>query len=394
MTRSGHGGRGSVNGARTVSAPERRDTKAVQRSVAGAKGGAVECKSGVEQDDASPAAVRDGAPRPSAPKRHTDAKHGSAKSAALREIGRRTDSAPKRPSDAEQGGVSPTAGPNRGVHTDTPAKRQGHGELVGRPLHAAVREGGRCADSAPKRVGQDEDARTAEAERSGGSAVSVPGRQRETAHACRPPKAMGGGGGAAVSPTNRQRRAAGDGRNEGKCGVPGRATCMAEPHCEAGEHRASRAPVTGRHRFTTSAAKRLQCGAGLDAVGPAERSPALERHLAVLSCFGALPGSRTRYVPVAVKREVWRRDHGCCSYVDRHSGRRCGSRYRLEIDHIVPFAPFALGGAAAPDNSRLHCRAHHRYRHAQRHDHTASVPTVAQRAPATRGAIKVHVVQE
>ncbi len=69
---------------------------------------------------------------------------------------------------------------------------------------------------------------------------------------------------------------------------------------------------------------------------------------------------RSRYIPVPVRREVWRRDGGCCSYVDPHSGRRCGSRFLLELDHIVPFA---LGGSAEPRNLRLHCAAHHRFRH-------------------------------
>ena len=69
---------------------------------------------------------------------------------------------------------------------------------------------------------------------------------------------------------------------------------------------------------------------------------------------------RSRYIPAPVRREVWRRDGGCCSYVDPHSGRRCGSRFLLELDHIVPFA---LGGSAAPGNLRLHCAAHHRLRH-------------------------------
>ena len=41
---------------------------------------------------------------------------------------------------------------------------------------------------------------------------------------------------------------------------------------------------------------------------------------------------------------------------------RCGSRFLLELDHIVPFA---LGGAAQPSNLRLHCSAHHRFRHRQ-----------------------------
>ena len=70
-----------------------------------------------------------------------------------------------------------------------------------------------------------------------------------------------------------------------------------------------------------------------------------------------------RSIPSAVRREVWRRDQGCCSYVDRHTGRRCGSRFFLELDHIVPVA---RGGAAEPANLRLRCAAHHRYRHGRR----------------------------
>ena len=60
---------------------------------------------------------------------------------------------------------------------------------------------------------------------------------------------------------------------------------------------------------------------------------------------------RSRYIPAPVRRAVWRRDGGCCSYVDPHSGRRCGSRFLLELDHIVPFA---LGGGAEPGNLRLY----------------------------------------
>lgn len=78
----------------------------------------------------------------------------------------------------------------------------------------------------------------------------------------------------------------------------------------------------------------------------------------------AKPGEQpSRSIPVAARREVWRRDRGRCSYVDRHSGRRCGSRFFLEIDHIDPYA---LGGSAEPDNLRLLCGAHHRHRHAHR----------------------------
>ena len=68
-----------------------------------------------------------------------------------------------------------------------------------------------------------------------------------------------------------------------------------------------------------------------------------------------------RAIPAAVRRQVWHRDGGCCSYVDRETGRRCNSRHMIEIDHILPYA---LGGGADPANLRLVCRAHHRHRHA------------------------------
>ena len=68
-----------------------------------------------------------------------------------------------------------------------------------------------------------------------------------------------------------------------------------------------------------------------------------------------------RAIPAAVKRQVWQRDGGRCSYVDRRTGRRCNSRHMIEIDHILPYA---LGGGADPGNLRLLCGAHHRHRHA------------------------------
>ena len=77
----------------------------------------------------------------------------------------------------------------------------------------------------------------------------------------------------------------------------------------------------------------------------------------------AKPCASGRAIPAAVKRQVWQRDGGRCSYLDRRTGRRCNSRHLIEIDHIVPYA---LGGDADPGNLRLLCRAHHRHRHAPR----------------------------
>ena len=115
-----------------------------------------------------------------------------------------------------------------------------------------------------------------------------------------------------------------------------------------------------------------------DAAGSAEQTSAMKPRVAGgsipdRSAGGAGSAGRTaaakplkssgRSIPAEVKREVWRRDLGCCTYVDRHTGRRCGSRFFLELDHIVPVA---RGGAAEPGNLRLRCAAHHRYRHGRR----------------------------
>ena len=73
------------------------------------------------------------------------------------------------------------------------------------------------------------------------------------------------------------------------------------------------------------------------------------------------PAPTGRVIPAAIKRAVWERDQGRCSYVDPTTGRRCSSRHLLQIDHI---RPWAKGGGAEPDNLRLLCHAHHRHRHA------------------------------
>jgi hypothetical protein len=66
------------------------------------------------------------------------------------------------------------------------------------------------------------------------------------------------------------------------------------------------------------------------------------------------PSDSSRRVPNSVKREVYERDGGQCTYVDARE-RRCTGRGMLEYDHITPFA---LGGKSTTDNTRLRCRAH------------------------------------
>jgi len=64
-----------------------------------------------------------------------------------------------------------------------------------------------------------------------------------------------------------------------------------------------------------------------------------------------------RHIAAAVKRAVWARDGGQCTFVSG-SGRRCPSRTRLEFDHVEPVA---RGGDASLPSIRLRCRAHNQY---------------------------------
>lgn len=68
------------------------------------------------------------------------------------------------------------------------------------------------------------------------------------------------------------------------------------------------------------------------------------------------PRRRSRAVPAAVRRAVWRRDGGRCTFMGPH-GRRCGSTWDVEIDHV---RPFCRGGEHRIGNLRLLCSAHNR----------------------------------
>jgi 5-methylcytosine-specific restriction endonuclease McrA len=68
------------------------------------------------------------------------------------------------------------------------------------------------------------------------------------------------------------------------------------------------------------------------------------------------PGPETRHVPAEVKRAVWKRDGGRCTFVSE-KGHRCESR-RVEFDHVLELA---RGGRATVSGIRLRCRAHNQY---------------------------------
>jgi 5-methylcytosine-specific restriction endonuclease McrA len=66
------------------------------------------------------------------------------------------------------------------------------------------------------------------------------------------------------------------------------------------------------------------------------------------------PRQRGRYVPAAVRRGVFERDQGRCTYEDV-LGRRCAETRRLELHHVIAFA---RGGESTEENLTLRCRAH------------------------------------
>jgi 5-methylcytosine-specific restriction endonuclease McrA len=66
---------------------------------------------------------------------------------------------------------------------------------------------------------------------------------------------------------------------------------------------------------------------------------------------------RTRAIPAAIRREVWQRDGGRCTFVDQQ-GRRCRGTRAMEYHHE---RPYGKGGQHGAGNIALRCRAHNRY---------------------------------
>jgi 5-methylcytosine-specific restriction endonuclease McrA len=67
-------------------------------------------------------------------------------------------------------------------------------------------------------------------------------------------------------------------------------------------------------------------------------------------------GRRSRSIPAGIRRAVQRRDGGRCTYVGSQ-GRRCGSTWDVELDHVNPYC---RGGEHRVENLRLLCSAHNR----------------------------------
>jgi len=80
-------------------------------------------------------------------------------------------------------------------------------------------------------------------------------------------------------------------------------------------------------------------------------------------------------VPAHVRREVWKRDRGCCQW-RLDGGGICGSTFMVEVDHIVPRA---LGGLSTIENLRLLCLLC-RERHKRHYADCLLMPRVSAKA--------------
>jgi len=65
----------------------------------------------------------------------------------------------------------------------------------------------------------------------------------------------------------------------------------------------------------------------------------------------------SRHIPADVRRAVWERDGGQCTFVSEN-GHRCTARKPLEFDHVQEVA---RGGEATVAGIRLRCRAHNQH---------------------------------
>lgn len=103
------------------------------------------------------------------------------------------------------------------------------------------------------------------------------------------------------------------------------------------------------------------------------------------------PGHRrspdARGIPAEVRRAVWKRDQGRCTFVSE-AGHRCPARTGLQFDHVLEYA---RGGDATVSGIRVRCRAHNQYEAERafgaefmRHKRVAAAEARAAKAPGGR----------
>lgn len=84
-----------------------------------------------------------------------------------------------------------------------------------------------------------------------------------------------------------------------------------------------------------------------------------KRAVAAVVSGPANPIPPRRNIPATLRHAVWLRDGGVCSYHDPKTGKRCGGRYQVQVDHIHPYSQ---GGDHALENLQLLCAQHNRFK--------------------------------
>jgi 5-methylcytosine-specific restriction endonuclease McrA len=92
--------------------------------------------------------------------------------------------------------------------------------------------------------------------------------------------------------------------------------------------------------------------------------------------------SSSRHIPDAIKRAVFKRDEGRCTFEDER-GRRCAETGRLEFDHLDAFA---LTHVHDVDRIRLTCRPHNQHAAEQIYGRAFMERARASRDPTRPGA--------
>jgi hypothetical protein len=70
-----------------------------------------------------------------------------------------------------------------------------------------------------------------------------------------------------------------------------------------------------------------------------------------LQTYKTVRGKR-KYISLKIRREVFQKAQHCCQYFNPLTGKRCASRYQLQLDHIEPLA---CGGTDEISNLRVLC---------------------------------------
>jgi hypothetical protein len=118
-----------------------------------------------------------------------------------------------------------------------------------------------------------------------------------------------------------------------------------------------------RPRTTLATAAPREARLAIEVMAPRLENPTLTegQQFPAANCSVARPEGRAirregprEPIPAAVRRAVWERDGQHCTW-PLDGGGYCGSSYRLELDHIIPWAEW---GPSTVENLRLVCGRH------------------------------------